>query len=255
MRPFLSHKETKMLWSYVKQNLIDLGFEEPNYLSDASALSIFCTATNKARRIISGVKPLIDIVEISFKRIGETTTPLSEGATDNPIIIDEAEVTALPGDIASYEGTDYTYDGTEWTAKGIVYFDLKAITGSFDRIEKIERYYNDDINDFADYDLLQGYKVALKANTDGTVIVSYVRKLDNITPDTPDDFDIQMDYEVEHLVPLLAGHYAWLDDDIQKATMYYNEYEQELNRIIQRIQEREQKQSQKMKIVGGFKWH
>ena len=244
-----------MLWSYVKQNLIDLGFEEPNYLSDASALSIFCTATNKARRIISGVKPLIDILEITFTAIGETTTPLSEGATVNPITIDEAEVTVVPGDIASYEGTDYTYDGTKWTAKGIIYFDLKTITGSFERIVKIERLLNDDINDFADYNLLQGYKVAMKPTTQGTVIVSYVRKLDNITPDTPDDFDIQMDYEVEHLVPLLAGHYAWLDDDIQKATMYYNEYEQELARVTQRIQEREQNQKQRMKIVGGFKWH
>lgn len=244
-----------MLWSYVKQNLIDLGFEESNYLSDASALSIFCTATNKARRIISGVKPLIDILEITFTAIGETTTPLSEGATDNPINIDGSAVTAMPGDIASYEGTDYTYDGSKWTAKGIIYFDLKTITGSFERIEKIERLLNDDINDFADYDLLQGYKVAMKPTTQGTVIVSYVRKLDNITPDTPDDFDIQMDYEVEHLVPLLAGHYAWLDDDIQKATMYYNEYEQELARVTQRIQEREQNQKQRMKIVGGFKWH
>lgn len=244
-----------MLWSYVKQNLIDLGFEEPNYLSDASALSIFCTATNKARRIISGVKPLIDILEITFTAIGETTTPLSEGATDNPITIDGSAVTVVPGNIASYEGTDYTYDGSKWTAKGIIYFDLKTITGSFERIEKIERLLNDDINDFADYDLLQGYKVAMKPTTQGTVIVSYVRKLDNITPDTPDNFDIQMDYEVEHLVPLLAGHYAWLDDDIQKATMYYNEYEQELARVTQRIQERELKQTQKMKIVGGFKWH
>ena len=244
-----------MLWSYVKQNLIDLGFEEPNYLSDASALSIFCTAANKARRIISGVKPLIDILEITFTAIGETTTPLSEGATDNPITIDEAPVTALPGNIASYEGTDYTYDGSKWTAKGIIYFDLKTITGSFERIVKIERLLNDDINDFADYDLLQGYKVAMKPTTQGTVIVSYIRKLDNITPDTPDDFDIQMDYEVEHLVPLLAGHYAWLDDDIQKATMYYNEYEQEFARVTQRIQEREQNQTQRMKIVGGFKWH
>ena len=161
-----------MLWSYVKQNLIDLGFEEPNYLSDASALSIFCTATNKARRIISGVKPLIDILEITFTAIGETTTPLSEGATDNPITIDEAEVTVVPGDIASYEGTDYTYDGSKWTAKGIIYFDLKTITGSFERIVKIERLLNDDINDFADYDLLQGYKVAMKPTTQGTVIVS-----------------------------------------------------------------------------------
>lgn len=251
--------ENIMLWSYVKQNLIDLGFEEAGYLNDPAALSIFCTATNKARRIISQIKPLIERYDFTQKSLGETTTDISGEATTNPITINGESVTAETGNRAVYDRVTYVFDGTKWVKSGLVTYDIRALTEdsgnvTFDHIDKMQIVSNGEIDVFNDYTLEQGYKVVMDTAQDGDYTVFYARRLDNITPETSDDFDIQMDYEVEHLVPLLAGHYAWLDDDIQKATMYYNEYEQLANQIIMRLNERDQKTT-KMKVRGGFRWH
>lgn len=247
-----------MLWSYVKQNLIDLGFEEAGYLNDPAALSIFCTATNTARRVISQIKPVKYRYIITQKLLGVTETPLTEGEENNEIIINGNTVYATAGNSATYSNQTFTYNGITWTLDPVITYDLVALTAddypSYDRLDDVKTVGTDgELVTFADYDMLQN-RYFVPAKNAGTILIFYSIKLDDITPDTPDDFDIQIDYEIEHLVPLLAGHYAWLDDDIQKATMYYNEYEQTYNQVAVRLQEREQKQS-KMKVVGGFKWH
>lgn len=55
----------------------------------------------------------------------------------------------------------------------------------------------------------------------------------DITEDTPEDFEIQLPLIVQPLIKLLAGHYVWLDDDLTKATYYYNEYDDLMNQIKQ----------------------
>lgn len=52
------------------------------------------------------------------------------------------------------------------------------------------------------------------------------------------------------LLPLLqlqAGHWLWLDDDLTKATIYWNEYDDLKNQIISTITK-----PRKAKIIGGF---
>ena len=51
------------------------------------------------------------------------------------------------------------------------------------------------------------------------------------------------------LIPLLAAHYIWLDDDITKATMYWNEYDQLKDQIIAVC-----RQPRKARIEGGIRW-
>lgn len=48
------------------------------------------------------------------KWIGVTTTPLSDGATTNPITVNGAEVTAKNGDVAQYGNNEYIYNGEVW---------------------------------------------------------------------------------------------------------------------------------------------
>lgn len=55
----------------------------------------------------------------------------------------------------------------------------------------------------------------------------------NITEDTSDDFEIQLPAMADPLIRLLAAHYVWLDDDLTKATYYYNEYDDLMNQIKQ----------------------
>ena len=52
------------------------------------------------------------------------------------------------------------------------------------------------------------------------------------------------------LLPLLqlqAGHWLWLDDDLTKATIYWNEYDDLKNQIMSVI-----RLPRKAKIIGGF---
>ena len=53
-----------------------------------------------------------------------------------------------------------------------------------------------------------------------------------IVDSTPDDFVIELPDNLLVLVPLLAAHFVWLDDDIQKAINYYNDYEDMRQKIL-----------------------
>ena len=85
------------------------------------------------------------------------------------------------------------------------------------------------------------------------VVVDYrdvdpnIRQITRITEDTADDDVIEIPYIIIPLYTLLAAHYAWLDDDITKATMYYNEYDNLKNEIVANAN-----RSRMAEIVGGF---
>ena len=49
---------------------------------------------------------------------------------------------------------------------------------------------------------------------------------------TEDDFVIELPDNLLVLVPLLAAHFVWLDDDIQKSINYYNDYEDMRQKIL-----------------------
>lgn len=50
--------------------------------------------------------------------IGITTTQLTDGATTNPIVISGNEVTAVAGNITSYDEEEFIFNGTKWQAFG-----------------------------------------------------------------------------------------------------------------------------------------
>lgn len=50
--------------------------------------------------------------------IGITTTQLTDGATTNPIVISGNNVTAVAGNITSYDETEFIFNGTKWQEFG-----------------------------------------------------------------------------------------------------------------------------------------
>lgn len=54
----------------------------------------------------------------------------------------------------------------------------------------------------------------------------------HITADTEDSAPIVMAGNLQPLVPLLAAHYIWLDDDMQKAVLYWNQYDTLKDQIV-----------------------
>lgn len=68
-----------------------------------------------------------------------------------------------------------------------------------------------------------------------------------VTAETTDDTDMNVPRILEPLLPLLAAHYVWLDDDLTKATYYYNEYDSMKNEILSAAF-----RPHNAEIVGGF---
>ena len=68
-----------------------------------------------------------------------------------------------------------------------------------------------------------------------------------ITTDTQDTDKINLPDNLMPLIPLLASHYVWLDDDITKAVTYWNEYDQLKDQIIATC-----KLPRKSRIIGGW---
>lgn len=69
----------------------------------------------------------------------------------------------------------------------------------------------------------------------------------HITATTADEQKINLADNLLPLVPLLAAYYVWLDDDITKAVMYHNDYD-ELKQEIFRLCKRPKKAT----IEGGW---
>lgn len=67
------------------------------------------------------------------------------------------------------------------------------------------------------------------------------------TTDSVDDDETNLPSILEPLVQLLSAHWLWMDDDLTKATLYWNEYDDLKKQIIDTITRRS-----KAKIVGGF---
>lgn len=66
--------------------------------------------------------------------------------------------------------------------------------------------------------------------------------------DAPDeDEEVNLPRILLPLLQLQAGHWLWLDDDLTKATIYWNEYDDLKNQILTTI-----RTPRKAKIIGGF---
>ena len=66
---------------------------------------------------------------------------------------------------------------------------------------------------------------------------------------TEDNFVIELPDNLLVLVPLLAAHFVWLDDDIQKCINYYNDYEDMRQKILNSCFS-----DVKATITGGIGW-
>lgn len=78
---------------------------------------------------------------------------------------------------------------------------------------------------------------------DGNWTLPKPRHIDENTLDTQ---RINIADNLYPLIPLLAAHYLWLDDDVTKATLYWNEYDQLKDQIIMVC-----RQPRKAQIIGG----
>ena len=72
---------------------------------------------------------------------GTTTTPLANGSTTNPIVIDGESYTAVFGDVVVYGYTEFVFDGTQWSEFGRP-FDTVPTQGSTNAVTSDGVYRN-----------------------------------------------------------------------------------------------------------------
>lgn len=65
-----------------------------------------------------GARDLIDEMSGYTDFLGVTTTALTDGATTNPIKINNVDVTVKKGNIATYGSAEFIFNGTAWQAFG-----------------------------------------------------------------------------------------------------------------------------------------
>jgi hypothetical protein len=70
-----------------------------------------------------------------------------------------------------------------------------------------------------------------------------------ITIDTEEDEKLELPDNVIELVPLLASHYVWLDDDQVKAALYWNSFDSMKQEVLTAC-----KGDVKAVIYGGMRW-
>ena len=92
-------------------------------------------------------------------------------------------------------------------------------------------------------------KIVLRGDLGVDITVYYKKVPERITAETEDDFEMELDGVVQPLVPLLASYFIWLDDEVQKAAMYYNLYDDMKNQILAQNQ-----RPVSVRFMGGVSW-
>lgn len=97
---------------------------------------------------------------------------------------------------------------------------------------------------------MEGRSIVLLRGSDlGKFTIWYKRKPARITAETDEKTELELDYDLHVLVPLLSSYYVWLDDDERKATYFKNDYEDLKTQILSATTEKPV-----AVIEGGMGW-
>ena len=116
------------------------------------------------------------------------------------------------------DGTDeeYQFYNMQFLTNGLfLYFDTTPV-----RVDTGDEYVP-----FGDYQIEAGDTIVMSGAEEGTFRIFYKAAHAPYTVNIDDSTEIPLPLRAHHLVPLLCAYYVWLDDDLQKAVMYYNQYE------------------------------
>lgn len=86
--------------------------------------------------------------------------------------------------------------------------------------------------DIKDFKIEKRHVLVLDGRENAEYTVFYRRNFVPVTAETPESFEIELDYDREHLLPLLAAWYVWADDEPTKAAKWRNDYEDFAARLL-----------------------
>jgi hypothetical protein len=122
-----------------------------------------------------------------------------------------------------------------------VRYDVKALTavnevpvfiGFLDKVQEGDYSDGKSYLDIKDFRIEQKHILVLDGMEQAEYTIFYKKNFIPFTAATPDSFPIELDYDKEHLLPLLAAWYVWEDDEPTKAAKWRNDYEDYVARLL-----------------------
>jgi hypothetical protein len=124
-------------------------------------------------------------------------------------------------------------------------YDFKALTavnGVPVFIEFLDKVQEGDFSDgtsyrsIKDFQIEQRHILVLGGLEKAEYTVFYKKNFTPVTTSTPDAFELEIDFDKEHLLPLLAAWYVWADDEPGKAAKWRNDYEDFLSQLLSKAE-------------------
>lgn len=171
----------------IKNEIIQLGFEEKTTLNDYQSI------------IISGINRAIKTINSTVKPIVRNISIKQDGFGDEKLI---------------------NYNISEMTREN-----GKNIFEDFTKNMPMIIDINGDYRPLKNYFIKSYSCIMIDRDEVGKIDIFYKKIPETITVTTVDSFEIELEPSLHILVPLLASYYIWLDDEERKAVSYYNEYE------------------------------
>ena len=108
-------------------------------------------------------------------------------------------------------------------------YDMKLLVPDFFDFDDVCLLQTNDSDEqyimYSDFTIEQGHVLSLNSKAKGQFTVFYKAYPTKITLSTADSFILELDRDAQRLLPLLIASRIFKDDDLQKATMYFNEYQ------------------------------
>ena len=195
-----------MTFEELKERVRNLSFYDTSEFTEN--LDLFISSTNKAIKEINS--------EVEALKTNFDITQDGSGGYSYYIYVD--------GTLTQQTGTATT---------DTIRYDLETLTKNasgkttFARLtkEKPDIEVDGDIYKFGDFKKILDHTVVVDSTIEGTISFYYELRVQRIYDTFGDDNTLPIDYNVEHLLPLLTTYYFLQDDDAELARTYYNQYD------------------------------
>lgn len=89
---------------------------------------------------------------------------------------------------------------------------------------------NEYYNEITDY-IFESKKLLINSKLVGNLAINYYKNPTTITKDTLEATELEIDEDIQELIPYYVGGWIYLEDNPTIATMLLNEYERKISRI------------------------
>ena len=214
-------------------------------LSDSSiefsakgARSYYFRATNGVTAEIYVAGSLVDTIVCEDTNYSPYKGLISNVAKEDVTIKFTSLYPAHIMNIALYSATYASADDVPVNEE-VIRYNFKEMLDDFYQIYQGEVYIEKDGQPrylaASEYYVEANDTIVFRSDRPGLYTVYYKKYAQNITKQTPDDYELPLDPEVAAIIPLYIASQLYKDDDNGIATTYRNEFETAFDRLKQRV--------------------